>query len=54
MVLRDFNLADEAGGTMRGIIKEFSSIEVENDLTLELSAATGKTIVSGIELIQQQ
>jgi hypothetical protein len=52
-VVHDFDVADEADGVMRGIVKEFSSIEVKNDLTLELSAAIGKTIISGIELIRQ-
>ena len=52
-VVHDFDVADEADGVMRGTIKEFSSIEVKNDLTLELSAANGKTIISGIELIRQ-
>ena len=52
-VVHDFDVADEAGGVMRGTVKEFSSIEVKNDLTLELSAANGKTIISGIELIRQ-
>jgi outer membrane protein assembly factor BamB len=53
IVVHDFDVADEADGVMRGTVKEFSSIEVKNDLTLELSAANGKTIISGIELIRQ-
>lgn len=52
-VVYDFDIADEADGVMRGIVKEFSSIEVKNDLTLELSATNGKTIISGVELIRQ-
>ena len=39
---------------MRGIVREFSDIGVESDLTLELSSVTGKTIISGIELINQK
>ncbi len=52
-VVRDFDVSDEADGVMRGTVKEFSNIEVDKDLTLELSAANGKTIISGIELIRQ-
>ena len=52
-VVHDFDVADEADSVMRGTVKEFSSIEVKNDLTLGLSAANGKTIISGIELIHQ-
>ena len=52
-VVVDFDVVDEADGVMKGVIKEFASIEVKNDLTLELSAANGKTIISGIELIRR-
>ena len=52
-VVADFDVADEADGVMKGTVKEFLSIEVKNDLTLELSAANGKTIISGMELIRQ-
>jgi len=52
IVLDDFDVVDEAGGVMRGVIKEFASIDVKNDLALELTAANGKTIISGIELIR--
>jgi hypothetical protein len=52
-VLRDFDIASDAGGVMRGIAKEFFKIKVDDDLTLELSAANGKTIISGIELMRQ-
>ena len=53
IVARDFDVADEAGGVMRGTVKEFSRVAVKNDLTLELSAKHGKTIISGIELLRQ-
>jgi hypothetical protein len=53
-VTRDYDVVDDAGGVMQGTIKEFASIEVRNDLTLELSASSGKTIISGIELIRQE
>ncbi len=39
---------------MLGTIKEFPSIEVTDDLTLELSASRGKTIIGGLELIRQE
>jgi len=52
-VLENFDLINEAGGVMRGVIKEFASIEVESDFTLELTAANGKTIISGIELVRR-
>ena len=54
VVLRDFDIFDEAGGKMRGLVKEFSAIEVEDELTVELSATVGKTAISGIELLRQE
>ena len=53
-VTRDYDVVDDAGGVMLGTTKEFASIEVRDDLTLELSASSGKTIISGLELIRQQ
>ena len=53
LVVDDFDISDETGGVMRGTVQEFSHIAIENQLTLELSATNGKTIISGIELIRQ-
>ena len=52
-VADDFEVVDEAGGVMRGTVKEFASIEIEDDFTLELSASSGNTIISGFELVRQ-
>jgi hypothetical protein len=54
IVMRDYDIATDAGGVMRGTMKEFASIEVRDDLTVELSASSGKTIISGIEAIRQE
>jgi hypothetical protein len=53
LVVRDFDVADEANGVMRGAVKEFLNIEIKDDLILTLSATNGKTVISGIELIRQ-
>lgn len=53
-VLKGLDIAKEAGGVMRGFTKEFMDVEVADELKLELSAAAGKTIISGIELIRQE
>ncbi len=52
-VVHNFDIADEAGGVMRGIIKTITGVEVKDDLTLELSAPNGPTVISGLELIRQ-
>ncbi len=53
-VVRNFDIVAETGGVMRGTVKSFTGIEVKNDLTLQLVAVNGKTVISGIELIRQQ
>ena len=52
-VVRNFDIADEAGGGMSGVVKTLTGIDVKNDLTLELSASNGPTVISGIELLRQ-
>ena len=53
VVLNNFDIAREAGGIMKGMRKEIKGIAVSDDLTVELSAVSGKTLVSGIELIRE-
>ena len=52
-VVRDLDVFHEAKGVMRGLTKTFNDIEVTGDLTLQLSASKGKTIISGMEIIRQ-
>ena len=51
LVATDFDVVDQAGGMMRGTVKEFANIVVKEDFTLELSETDSKTSISGIELI---
>ena len=51
-VADDFDVVDEADGVMRGVVKEFASIEIKDDFTPELAASNGKTVISGIELVR--
>lgn len=53
-VERQFDVASAAGGTMKGIVKAYSNIEVTKELTLELESVSGQTIISGIELVRQK
>src|SRR5579871_5224589 len=43
VVLRDFDVAKEAGGSARVVVKEFRGIKVRQELTLTLTPATGCT-----------
>ena len=50
-VVRDIDIAAEAGGSLRGLVREFTDIKVDNELRLTLTAREGRTLISGIELI---
>ena len=50
-VLKDLDVAKEAGGAMRGIVKQFHRVRVERDLTISLTPRKGEPILSGVELV---
>ena len=49
-VLKDLDVVKTAGGRMRGIVKEFTGIEIGKTLDLVMTATSGVSILSGIEL----
>jgi len=51
VVLERFDIAGEADGPMRGIVKEFLSIQSAGTLKIELEALSGSTVLCGLELI---
>jgi hypothetical protein len=59
-VLADFDLAREAGGRDRAVVKEFSHIPVQDKLTIELVPKAGNRepdqtpILQGLEIVCQQ
>lgn len=52
VVLSNFDVLAEAGGSMRGIVKQMEQIAVDGSLKLDLSATKGKTLISGIEVVR--
>ncbi len=50
-LLRDLDVVKAAGGKMRGIVKEFRDIKISRTLELSLTAKSGVSILSGIELL---
>lgn len=53
-VLEKFDVVAEAGGPMRGIVREFSGVRVEDTLTLAFEAASAAPpVLSGIEIVQE-
>jgi len=52
-VLTDFDIVENANGPLRGIVREFKDVDVEASLQLSIEAATGTSLISGIELIHE-
>jgi len=52
-VLTSFDVADEAGGTMRGIVKEFTGISAAGTIELSFADRVGQACLSGIQLIAE-
>jgi outer membrane protein assembly factor BamB len=52
-VLKDFDIHKEAGGATHTIVKEFTNLKVNKNLTLGFTPSTGKPILSGLEIVQE-
>jgi len=55
-LLHDFDIAREAGGSWRGVVREFKGVKVVKDLTVTLTA-TGDgrhgPVLCGIEAVEE-
>jgi beta-galactosidase len=49
-VLKGLDVAREAAGPWRGVVREFRGVEVGDTLTVALSATAGVPVLSGIEV----
>ena len=52
-VLAGLDIAAEASGPRRTVIKTFKGVEVDGALKVDLSAPKGRTILSGLEAVRQ-
>jgi hypothetical protein len=52
-VLKDFDVVKEAGGPMRGVVKEFRGVRVKKDLTVTLSPSAGVPVLCGVEVMAE-
>ncbi|MCI0635475.1 MAG: malectin, partial [Actinobacteria bacterium] len=50
-VLDGFDIAREAGGRMRSVVREFRNIESDGSLAVALSARSGAPVLCGIEIV---
>lgn len=53
VVLANFDIAAAAGGPRRSVIKEFKNVMIADDLKVGLTARTGKTLICGVELVDE-
>ena len=51
--MENFDIINEAGKQDKEIIKSFSGIIAANTLTIKMNPKQGNTILSGIEIIQE-
>ena len=55
-MLTGFDVAREAGGGLRGVVREFRHVRVEQQLTVEFRRSGGSVhppVLSGIEMIAE-
>ena len=53
-VLKNLDIAREAGGPNRGVVKEFKGILVKQDLTVTLTPSGGCTpVLCGVEVVAE-
>lgn len=50
MVLTGFDIAREAGGLNRGVIREFTNVGITDFLNMDLTPSAGAPLISGIEI----
>jgi len=53
-VLEGFDVVLEAGGRNRGIVREFANVTASTDITVALKATSGRSVLSGIEIVAAQ
>ena len=52
-LIESLDIAAEAGGSMRCIVKEFPGLSIDGSLDVAFKASKGRTLVCGLELIAQ-
>ena len=53
-VLKELDIVKEAGGLMRGVVKEFKAVGVEKELKLVFSPKFGEPLICGVEMIAER
>mgnify|MGYP001345236537 CR=1 FL=1 len=53
-VLEDFDVAKEAGGIRRLVVREFDRVSLADELKITFSATKGQAVLSGVEVVAQE
>ncbi len=53
-VLKDFDVAAQAGGANRAVVKEFKGVRVTDALAVSMKAAKGKALLCGVDIIREE
>lgn len=51
VVMNDLDIARETGGSMKSLVKEFKSVQVNGALKIALTAGKGQPVLCGVEVI---
>ena len=52
IVLRDFVIRDAAMASMSGVLRQFDDVLVDGTLKITMNATSGKSLISGFEVIR--
>jgi hypothetical protein len=52
-LLKDIDVAAQAGGRMRALVKEVTQVRTDGTLTIELQPKVGEPVLSGIEVVAE-
>ncbi|WP_298869388.1 malectin domain-containing carbohydrate-binding protein [uncultured Gimesia sp.] len=50
-MLKELDVVKEAAGSNRAIVREFKGVQASNSLKIDLNSITGRTLLSGIEIM---
>ena len=52
-VLQKLDIAQQAGGTNKAIVREFKNVKAGTKLQISLKAITSQTLLSGVEILAE-
>ena len=53
LVQQGLDVAEEAGGSRRILVKEFRGVKAEREIAIAFSSKTGQALISGVEVLKE-